>query len=92
MQDARKHFVDVRAVDVTQSDWDCTLEGKMSQRDAVSLSQPAIRLALRLVKVIERRKFRRRTFGCRCQISFCLSVEDPAPGGSSLAHARSSMR
>ena len=26
MQDARKHGVDVRAVDVTQSAWDCTLE------------------------------------------------------------------
>ncbi len=26
MQDARKHGVDVRAIDVTCSDWDCTLE------------------------------------------------------------------
>ena len=27
MQDARKHGVQVRAIDVTCSDWDCTLEG-----------------------------------------------------------------
>ncbi|HYW57238.1 MAG TPA: error-prone DNA polymerase [Polaromonas sp.] len=43
VQDARRHQVEVRAVDVLTSDWDCTLE-------AISLSsQPAVRLGLRLV-------------------------------------------
>ncbi len=38
MQDARRHGVEVRAVDVQHSDWDCTLEGD------------AVRLGLRMVK------------------------------------------
>jgi error-prone DNA polymerase len=55
MQDARKHGVDVRAVDVTQSDWDCTLEANAARPEAGSAypgirpHQPAIRLGLRLV-------------------------------------------
>ena len=43
VRDARSHGVEVRAVDVTISDWDCTLE----RRDD---SRPALRLGLRLVK------------------------------------------
>ena len=43
LQDARRHGVEVRAVDVQCSDWDCRLEtGKGPQ--------PAIRLGLRLVQ------------------------------------------
>ncbi len=38
VQDARRHGVEVRAVDATRSDWDCTLEGD------------AVRLGLRMVK------------------------------------------
>jgi len=41
--DARRHGVEVRAIDVTVSDWDCTLER------SESASEPALRLGLRLV-------------------------------------------
>lgn len=44
IRDAREHGVDVRAIDVTRSDWDCTLEVDDSDR------APALRLGLRLVK------------------------------------------
>ena len=43
VRDARAHGVEVRAVDVTVSDWDCTLERQADGR-------PALRLGLRLVK------------------------------------------
>jgi error-prone DNA polymerase len=46
VQDARRHGVDVRPVDVTVSEWDCTLEGTDPGGDAVT---PALRLGLRLV-------------------------------------------
>ncbi|MEQ8659902.1 MAG: OB-fold nucleic acid binding domain-containing protein, partial [Gammaproteobacteria bacterium] len=45
VQDARRHGVEVRAADVTASDWDCTLE-----RDTTPWGPPALRLGLRLVK------------------------------------------
>ncbi len=43
VRDARVHGVEVRAIDVTSSDWDCTLERQAGGR-------PALRLGLRLVK------------------------------------------
>jgi DNA-directed DNA polymerase III PolC len=43
VRDARAHGVEVRAVDVALSAWDCTLEGRADGR-------PALRLGLRLVK------------------------------------------
>src|SRR3984893_4737494 len=43
VRDARNHGVEVRAVDATISDWDCTLERREDGR-------PALRLGLRLVK------------------------------------------
>ena len=43
VRDARVHGVEVRAVDVISSDWDCTLERRADGR-------PALRLGLRLVK------------------------------------------
>jgi error-prone DNA polymerase len=43
VRDARSHGVEVRAVDATVSDWDCTLERRVDGR-------PALRLGLRLVK------------------------------------------
>ncbi len=55
MQDARKHGIDVRAIDVTQSDWDCTLEAIATPQPVkpdypgIHPNQPAIRLGLRLV-------------------------------------------
>lgn len=42
VQDAQRHGVEVRAVDVTHSDWDCTLE-------PVGPSHVAVRLGLRMV-------------------------------------------
>jgi error-prone DNA polymerase len=45
VQDAQRHGVEVRPVDVRTSDWDCTLE-----RRADAAPDPALRLGLRLVK------------------------------------------
>ncbi len=45
VQDAQRHGVEVRAVDVRTSDWDCTLEPL-----AGGSPDPALRLGLRLVK------------------------------------------
>ena len=44
VKDAQRHGITVRAADVTQSEWDCTLEV-----DDTS-PQPALRLGLRLIK------------------------------------------
>lgn len=43
VQDARRHGVEVRPVDVCHSDWDCTLEPRADS------PKPAVRLGLRLV-------------------------------------------
>ena len=43
VQDARRHGVEVRPVDVCRSDWDCALEPDVR-------GQPAVRLGLRMVK------------------------------------------
>jgi error-prone DNA polymerase len=65
VQDARRHGVEVRPVDVHQSDWDCTLE------TVPDSGEPALRLGLRLVKglpedaarrLVEARGGRGRTF------------------------------
>nr|WP_315490367.1 error-prone DNA polymerase [uncultured Rhodoferax sp.] len=45
VQDAQRHGVEVRAVDVSHSDWDCTLE-PMASGDT---GHPAVRLGLRMV-------------------------------------------
>jgi error-prone DNA polymerase len=44
VQDARRHGVEVRPVDATASDWDCTLEPDDDN------NAPAVRLGLRMVK------------------------------------------
>jgi error-prone DNA polymerase len=44
VRDARAHGVEVRAMDVTHSDWDCSLEVE----DAANGGPPALRLGLRL--------------------------------------------
>jgi error-prone DNA polymerase len=46
VQDAKRHGVDVRPVDVLHSDWDCTLENLPGQ--------PAVRLGLRMVSGFKR--------------------------------------
>jgi error-prone DNA polymerase len=47
IQDAKRHGVETRPIDVTASDWDCTLE-------RTAASQPALRLGLRMVKGLGR--------------------------------------
>jgi error-prone DNA polymerase len=53
VQDARRHGVEVRAVDVMHSEWDCTLEPlentPLPQYPGINNNQPAVRLGLRLV-------------------------------------------
>jgi error-prone DNA polymerase len=45
VQDAQRHGVEVRPIDVRTSDWDCTLEHRADDSPA-----PALRLGLRLVR------------------------------------------
>ena len=54
VQDARKHGIEVRPLDVTVSGWDCTLEAAASSSlpsgyPGIRPNQPAVRLGLRLV-------------------------------------------
>jgi error-prone DNA polymerase len=51
VQDAQRHGVEVRAVDVSHSDWDCTLEPPTDTARLVNgqAGQPAVRLGLRMV-------------------------------------------
>lgn len=53
VQDARRHDVEVRAIDVMHSQWDCTLEplDKLPPPayPGIAHNQPAVRLGLRLV-------------------------------------------
>jgi error-prone DNA polymerase len=50
VQDAQRHGVQVRAVDVAHSDWDCTLETTDDpQPSGERAPQPAVRLGLRMV-------------------------------------------
>ncbi len=54
VQDARRHGIEVRPVDVTASDWDCTLEpaddpAASPLHPAIRQPQPAVRLGLRMV-------------------------------------------
>jgi error-prone DNA polymerase len=47
VQDAKRHDVEVRAVDICISDWEATLE---TSREATETAQPAVRLGLSLVR------------------------------------------
>ncbi len=49
VQDVRRHGVEVLAVDVTQSNWDCTLVLAHQLPSLVEKDQPALRLGLRMV-------------------------------------------
>ena len=62
VRDAREHGVEVRPVDVTISDWDCTLEPDQ-------LHRPALRLGLRLVGGLPEASARR-LVAARQQTSF----------------------
>ncbi len=55
VQDAQRHGVEVRAVDVIESEWDCILEprsdsGTRDEGRGTRENQPALRLGLRMVK------------------------------------------
>ena len=50
VQDAQRHGVEVRPVDVLVSEWDCTLEEREARGVAHDSIQPALRLGLRMVK------------------------------------------
>ena len=49
VQDARRHGVQVLPPDVSQSDWDCTLERPEQSGSDSNCFRPAVRLGLRLV-------------------------------------------
>jgi len=48
VQDVRRHGVEVMAVDVTESDWDCTLSLASQLPPQDEKNQPALRLGLRM--------------------------------------------
>jgi error-prone DNA polymerase len=51
VQDAKRHHIEVRPVDILSSDWQCTLEQPgFSEPAAAAASQPAIRLGLQRIK------------------------------------------
>ncbi len=54
VQDARRHGVRVLPIDVTVSDWDCTLQAPLEPVRGVQQPQPAVRLGLRLVAGLAR--------------------------------------
>ncbi|MDP1741543.1 error-prone DNA polymerase [Polaromonas sp.] len=79
VQDARRHGVEVRAVDVMHSAWDCTLEpasdaARLPQYPGIRVGQPAVRLGLRLVSGLSEAAARR-IEEARTQIPF-TSTED----------------
>jgi error-prone DNA polymerase len=71
VQDARRHGVEVRPIDASASDWDCTLE-----RRSDGGAQPAIRLGLRLVSGLSQAAAERLMQARR--ISAFVSVDDLA--------------
>ena len=62
VQDAKRHGVVVRAVDVTRSDWQCTLEGAGDEA-------PVLRLGLRMIKGL-REETAQRIIAARQQFPF----------------------
>ncbi|WP_198972669.1 error-prone DNA polymerase [Xylophilus sp. ASV27] len=71
VQDARRHGVEVRPVDVCASGWDCTLEPA-----AQDSAQPAVRLGLRLVGQLDKAAAQR-LLDARATAPF-ISTEDLA--------------
>jgi error-prone DNA polymerase len=54
IQDGRRHGLEVRPVDVTVSDWECTLEAPTAAIHKHARPQPAVRIGLRYVKGLSR--------------------------------------
>ena len=74
VQDARRHGIGVRPVDVRHSDWDCTLEVDAPGPAILPLRKPAVRLGLRQVAGF-REDVARRLVAARARRAF-LDVED----------------
>ncbi|MES2402593.1 MAG: DNA polymerase III subunit alpha [Pseudomonadota bacterium] len=79
VQDARNHGVEVRAIDVMRSEWDCTLEPAAqdvlrARYPAIHENQPAVRLGLLLVGGLPRAAAIR-IMDARAQAAF-TSTED----------------
>jgi error-prone DNA polymerase len=69
VQDARRHGIAVRPVDVRHADWDCTLEEAGVPRGDGLLHVPAIRLGLRQIAGL-REDVARRVVAARAQSPF----------------------
>jgi error-prone DNA polymerase len=74
VQDARRHGIGVRPVDVRHSDWDCTLEEDAPGPAITPLRKPALRLGLRQIAGF-REDIAKRIEYTRAQRPF-LDVED----------------
>ena len=59
VQDAQRHGVGVRPVDVSHSDWDCTLEDMPSRDTPDAPGHPVVRLGLRLVSGLSKEEAQR---------------------------------
>jgi error-prone DNA polymerase len=67
--DARRHGIEVRPVDVRYSDWDCALEDDGRDGTDGGMTQPALRLGMRLVSGLHEAAGRR-VAGARAQAPF----------------------
>ena len=82
VQDARRHGVEVRPVDVTRSEWECTLEARSPPSGAKS--QPAVRLGLTMVKGLSKAAVER-LVAARAQAPFS-DVDDLMRRGTPSRH------
>ena len=80
VRDAREHGVEVRAIDVNHSGWDCTLEAAATERRSDEATTggwgrggPAVRLGLRQVRGL-REDFARRIERARCRCGPFTSI------------------
>lgn len=86
VRDVREHGVEVLAVDVCRSDWDCTLESTAAPAavpaaaPAAADSRPAIRLGLRLVASLEQAAAERIVAVRRARTSDAQPSADQASG------------
>ncbi len=55
LEDAKRHGVEVRGIDVATSDWDCTLEGPTPGVPVKTGEKPVVRIGLRYVKGLPER-------------------------------------
>lgn len=74
VREARRQGVDVRAVDIRHSDWDCTLEALDPRERPAGMAHPAVRLGLRQISGL-RREAAERIVAARRQRPFA-SVAD----------------